>query len=97
MRDLFDLHGKVAIVTGSTKGIGKAMAEGLAAAGATVVISSRRDDACQEVAAEFSERGFGRAQLIGIECVVGRFECTMRRLTQRRCFVRGRHGARTED
>ena len=46
----FDLTGKVAIVTGSTKGIGRAMATGLSHAGATVVISSRKQDLCDEVA-----------------------------------------------
>jgi len=49
---LFDLTGKVVIVTGSTKGIGRAMAEGLASAGASVVVSSRKQELCDEVAAE---------------------------------------------
>ncbi|MBW4329394.1 SDR family oxidoreductase [Stakelama sp. CBK3Z-3] len=47
---LFDLTGKVAIVTGSSRGIGRAAAEQLAAHGAKVVISSRKQDACEEVA-----------------------------------------------
>ena len=51
MRGLFDLAGKVAIVTGSSRGIGRASAEALAGHGAKVVISSRRQDACDEVAA----------------------------------------------
>jgi NAD(P)-dependent dehydrogenase (short-subunit alcohol dehydrogenase family) len=49
---LFDLTGKVAVVTGSTKGIGRAMVEGLARAGASVVVSSRKQELCDAVAAE---------------------------------------------
>ncbi len=48
--NLFDLTGKVAIVTGSSRGIGRAIAEALADHGAKVVISSRKAAACQEVA-----------------------------------------------
>ncbi len=51
---LFDLTGKVAIVTGSTRGIGRAMAAGLSAAGAAVVVSGRKQDACDTVAAEIA-------------------------------------------
>jgi gluconate 5-dehydrogenase len=50
--ELFDLTGKVAIVTGSTKGLGRAMVEGLASAGASVVVSSRKQELCDRVAAE---------------------------------------------
>lgn len=49
--NLFDLTGKVALVTGSTKGIGQAIATRMAEQGARVVISSRNQDACDEVAA----------------------------------------------
>jgi NAD(P)-dependent dehydrogenase (short-subunit alcohol dehydrogenase family) len=47
---LFDLTGKVAIITGSSRGIGRAIAEAYADAGAKVVISSRKQPACEEVA-----------------------------------------------
>lgn len=49
--ELFDLTGKVAIITGSSRGIGRSIAETYVAAGARVVISSRKQDACDEVAA----------------------------------------------
>jgi len=60
--NLFDLTGKVAIITGSSRGIGKAIAEALAEQGAHVVISSRNQDACDPVAADLNARhGEGRA------------------------------------
>lgn len=58
----FDLTGKVAIITGSSRGIGRASAFELAEHGAKVVISSRKQDACDEVAAEIAAKyGEGRA------------------------------------
>lgn len=54
---LFDLTGKVALITGSTKGIGKAIACRMAEQGAKVVISSRNQDACDEVAEEIRATG----------------------------------------
>ena len=48
--NLFDLSNKVALITGSSKGIGRAIAEEMARHGAKVVISSRKSDICEEVA-----------------------------------------------
>src|SRR5947208_14576473 len=56
---LFDLSGKVALVTGGSKGLGKAMARGLAEAGADVVISSRHEDELRSALDEILQ-GTGR-------------------------------------
>ena len=57
-KHLFDLSGQVAIVTGSTRGIGRAAAEALAAHGARVVISSRKKESCLEVAETLTSMGY---------------------------------------
>jgi NAD(P)-dependent dehydrogenase (short-subunit alcohol dehydrogenase family) len=69
---LFDLTGKVAIVTGSTKGIGRAVVEGLAAAGAGVVVSSRKQDLCEEVAKEVAAAT--GADAMPLACHVGEWD-----------------------
>lgn len=60
-QNLFDLTGKVAIITGSSRGIGRAIAERMAQQGAKVVISSRKAGPCEEVAAEINARHPGHA------------------------------------
>ena len=62
---LFDLTGKVAIITGSSRGIGRSIAEQMAVQGAKVVISSRKQEACDEVAAAINAKhGAGTAVAI---------------------------------
>ena len=68
IRPRFDLEGRVAIVTGSSKGIGEAMARGFAEFGARVIVSSRDAAAVEEVAAAYRADGL---QATGIACHVG--------------------------
>ncbi len=64
MTQLFDLTGKVAVITGSSRGIGRAIAEAMADHGARVVISSRKQDACEVVAAAINAKHPGAATAI---------------------------------
>ena len=68
----FDLTGKVAVVTGGSRGIGRAVAEGFAAAGADVVIASRKLPSCQAAAREIAAATGRRALPVG--CHVGKWE-----------------------
>jgi NAD(P)-dependent dehydrogenase (short-subunit alcohol dehydrogenase family) len=71
MDNLFDLKGKVALITGASKGIGEAMAHIFAHYGAKVVVNSRRQDAVDAVAAEIRKNG---GEAIGIAGQVGNMD-----------------------
>ncbi len=79
IKSKFELSGKVAIITGSSKGIGKSIAQGLAENGAKVVVSSRKQASVDAVVGEFKEMGH---EAIGIECHVGDPEQRKKLITQ---------------
>lgn len=58
LKELFDLSGKIALITGGSRGLGKEMAEGLAEAGASLMLLARRDEWLTPTVEEFRSRGF---------------------------------------
>jgi NAD(P)-dependent dehydrogenase (short-subunit alcohol dehydrogenase family) len=71
MKNPFDLTGQVAVITGSSRGIGRSAAETMAALGAKVVVSSRKADACEAVAAAIKKDG---GEAVVIPCNISRKE-----------------------
>ncbi len=71
VKDRFDLSGRVAVVTGGTRGLGLAMARGFAQAGANIVVVSRKAEVCEEVAAALRAEG-GKAAACA--CHVGHWD-----------------------
>jgi NAD(P)-dependent dehydrogenase (short-subunit alcohol dehydrogenase family) len=71
MADMFDLTGRVALVTGASRGIGEAIAKAYAQRGARVVVSSRKQEACEKVAQEIVAAG---GECVAIACHIGDME-----------------------
>jgi NAD(P)-dependent dehydrogenase (short-subunit alcohol dehydrogenase family) len=71
MSDLFDLTGKVALITGGSRGLGREMALAFAQAGADVIVTSRKADACRAVAAEVEALG---RRALAHACHVGKWD-----------------------
>src|SRR5882762_7934303 len=83
---LFDLSGKVAVITGSTRGIGRAIASAIARAGAQVVISSRKTEKCAEVAHAIKSEGW---EATPIACNIGKREDLERLVAEtKQCYGR---------
>jgi NAD(P)-dependent dehydrogenase (short-subunit alcohol dehydrogenase family) len=83
---LFDLSGRVAIITGSTRGLGRAMAEGFSRAGASVVVTGRKQESCDAAAGELGELTGG--EVTGLACHVGDWDAIPAFVEQ----VRDRYG-----
>src|SRR5438105_3425896 len=66
-KQLFDLSGRIAIITGGSMGLGRQMAEGLAEMGAAVVLCARKKERCQQAADELEQRG---AKTLALACDV---------------------------
>jgi NAD(P)-dependent dehydrogenase (short-subunit alcohol dehydrogenase family) len=79
LRALFDMTGRVVIVTGATRGIGRALAEGYVAAGAKVVVTSRKAAACDETAKHLRAQG---GEALAVACHVGDLDA-LRELVER--------------
>lgn len=79
LRRLFDLTGRVVIVTGGTRGIGRALAEGYVAAGARVVVASRKPEACKETEQHLQSMG---GEALGVPTHLGDLDA-LRTLVQR--------------
>ncbi len=79
LSQLFDMSGRVVIVTGGTRGIGRALAEGYAAAGAKVVVASRKPEACAETERHLRTMG---AKALGVPTHLGDLD-SLRNLVQK--------------
>ncbi len=70
-KNLFDMSGKVALVTGGSRGLGYEICKGLADAGADIIVASRKKENCETVAKEIQAMG---RKAIGVGCHVGRWD-----------------------